>query len=204
MVEVLVLLVALLFVAGRRERNHAPMSTQAEMPTACPDSGQAAANFKAAFGGHPAGVSIITADIGTGPVGITASSVASVSAEPPILAFSLASQKGSAAAIAVADSLVVHLLTASDVGLARAFASPTTERFTGAMVWTRLDTGEPLLMHAGFALRCQVLSRTAAGSSLLVAAAVVEVIAPESPGEPLVYHQRGYHGLGGQGLPTES
>jgi flavin reductase (DIM6/NTAB) family NADH-FMN oxidoreductase RutF len=157
---------------------------------------QVTGDFKAAFGGHPAGVSIITADIGTGPVGITASSVASVSAEPPILAFSLASQSGSAAAIAVADTLVVHLLTAGDLELARTFASATTERFTGAMVWTRLESGEPLLMHGGFALRCQVLSRTPAGGSLLVAAAVVEVIAPETLDDPLVYHRRVFHGLG--------
>lgn len=166
-----------------------------------PETNQAnviTANFKAAFGGHPAGVSIITADIGTGPVGITASSVASVSAEPPILAFSLASQKGSAAAIAVADSLVVHLLSAQDLHLAQAFASPTADRFMGSMVWTRLATGEPLLMHAGYALRCEVLSRTTAGGSLLVAAGVVDIIAPDEAvkGTPLVYHRRSYHGLG--------
>ncbi|WP_154605725.1 flavin reductase family protein [Arthrobacter sp. AQ5-05] len=153
-------------------------------------------DFKSAFGGHPAGVCIITADIGTGPVGITASSVASVSAEPPILAFSLAAATGSAAAIAVADSFVVHLLTSDDLELARTFATSNAERFTGSMVWTRLETGEPLLMHAGYALRCQVLSRTQAGSSLLVAAAVVEVIAPEVQGDAMVYHRRAFHGLG--------
>ncbi|GAA5229491.1 flavin reductase family protein [Arthrobacter cryoconiti] len=158
-------------------------------------TGTVIGDFKAAFGGHPAGISVITADIGTGPVGITASSVASVSAEPPILAFSLASQSGSAAAIAVADSLVVHLLTAADLELARAFASASSERFTSSMLWTRLETGEPLLMHAGFALRCQVLSRTPAGGSLLVAASVVEIISPDIIGEPLVYHSRAYRGL---------
>ena len=156
-----------------------------------------ASAFKAAFGGYPAGVSVITADSRTGPVGITASSVASVSAEPPILAFSLASMSGSAAEIAVAGSLVVHLLTAGDLDLARTFASSTTERFNGSMSWTRLATGEPLLRHSGYALRCQVLSRTPAGGSLLVAASVVEVIAPAAAGKPMVYHGRAFHALGG-------
>jgi len=167
--------------------------------TAHPVSGtelEVTRDFKSAFGGHPAGVSVITADIGTGPVGITASSVASVSAEPPILAFSLAAATGSAAAIAVAQTLVVHLLTAGDLELAQTFARAGTERFTGSMVWTRLETGEPLLMHAGYALRCEVLSRTQAGGSLLVAATVLEVIAPEAPGDPMVYHSRAFHGLG--------
>ncbi|MCQ9163337.1 flavin reductase family protein [Arthrobacter sp. STN4] len=157
------------------------------------------ADFKAAFGGHPAGVAVITADSGTGPVGVTASSVASVSAQPPILAFSLASRSGSAAALADADSIVVHLLTAADLSLARTFASPTSERFAGSTAWTRLPTGEPLLGHAGFALRCEILSRTPAGASLLVAASVVGIIAPDAPsqGAPLVYHARAYHALDG-------
>jgi len=152
-------------------------------------------DFKTAFGGHPAGVAIITAGSVTGPVGITASSVASVSAEPPVLAFSLAAQTGSAAAIAVADTVIVHLLTTDDLDLARTFASPTTERFTAAMDWIALETGEPLLRHGGYALRTRILSRTDVGNSLLLAAAVEDIIAPASLGAPLVYHQRSYHGL---------
>lgn len=172
---------------------------------------QLTGEFKAAFGGHPAGVSIITADSPTGPVGITASSVASVSAEPPLLAFSLAANRGSAAAIAVADTVVVHLLTTADVELARTFADSSSERFTGSMIWTKLDGGEPLLLHAGHALRCKILSRTPAGGSLLLAAEVIEIFAPESleqtglrgplespalAGGPLVYHRRSFHALG--------
>ncbi|WP_243399730.1 flavin reductase family protein [Arthrobacter glacialis] len=161
-------------------------------------------DFKNAFGGHPAGVAIITADSGTGPVGITASSVASVSAEPAIFAFSLAAQTGSAAAIAVADSVMVHLLSADDLHLAKIFASPVTERFTNTMDWTALETGEPLLRHGGYALRAKILTRTQAGNSLLLAAQVLEVIAPASPGAPLVYHQRNYHGLAGHTiLPSQ-
>lgn len=183
--------------------------TAAVMPTLTED-------FKAAFGGHPAGVAIITADSVTGPVGITASSVASVSAEPPLLAFSLAASSGSAAAIAVADSVVVHLLTTDDLELAKTFANSTSERFTAAMPWTRLETGEPLLVHGGYALRCKVLSRTPAGGSLLLAAQVLQIMPQEkagaehggtgqagrSPagtaraGAPMVYHNRNFHALG--------
>lgn len=158
------------------------------------------ADFKAAFGGHPAGVAVITADSATGPVGITASSVASVSAEPPLLAFSLAAASGSAAAIAVAGTVVVHLLTTADLGLARTFASSTSERFTESMAWTRLEGGEPLLNHGGFALRCSILSRTPAGGSLLLAAQVLDIIAPDAVGEPLVYHSRNFHALGGHSI----
>lgn len=159
-----------------------------------------AQDFKTAFGAHPAGVSIITADSATGPVGITASSVASVSAEPALLAFSLAAGTGSAAALAKADSVVVHLLRVEDLELAKIFANSSSERFTGSMAWTRLDTGEPLLAHTGHALRCKVLSRTPAGGSLLLAAEVLEIIVAETTGEPMVYHSRAFHRLGGHSI----
>lgn len=157
-------------------------------------------DFKAAFGGHPAGVAVITADSDTGPVGITASSVASVSAEPPLLAFSLAANRGSAAALAAAGSVAVHLLTAADRDLARIFADSQSERFTDSMAWSRMETGEPLLLHAGYTLRCTVLSRTPAGGSLLLAAEVLEIISPETVGAPMVYHSRAFHSLGEHSL----
>ena len=55
--------------------------------------------FKAAFRGHPAGVAVITADAG-GPVALTATSVSSVSADPPLLIFSISAQSSAAAAFA--------------------------------------------------------------------------------------------------------
>jgi hypothetical protein len=44
-------------------------------------TGMGADEFKSAFRNHPAGVAVITADAGYGPVGLTATSVISVSAE---------------------------------------------------------------------------------------------------------------------------
>lgn len=165
-------------------------------PRRIPAASALTTDFKAAFGGHPSGVAVITADSGTGPAGITASSVASVSAEPPLLAFSLAAQSGSAAALAVAETVVVHLLSTADLALARIFADSSSERFTESMAWTRLAGGEPLLVHGGYALHCRILSRTPAGGSLLLAAEVIDIIAPESAAAPLVYHSRNFHALG--------
>ena len=51
--------------------------------------------FKLAFRNLAAGVSVVTADDGTGPVAMTATSVISISATPPLLVFS-ASQLSSA------------------------------------------------------------------------------------------------------------
>ncbi|MFW0769058.1 flavin reductase family protein [Arthrobacter koreensis] len=151
--------------------------------------------FKNAFRGHPAGVAIITAAGAEGPVGLTASSVSSVSAVPPILAFSLASTEGSAGVIASADTIVVHLLGAENAELAALFAARGTERFGRDLPWSTLPGGEPLLEGVPRALMCRILSRTQAGSSTLIAAEVLEIhTGPASA--PLVYHDRTYHHLG--------
>lgn len=153
-------------------------------------------HFKDAFRAHPAGVAVITAQGGSGPVGLTASSVSSVSADPPILVFSLASAQGSAGVIAAADTVVVHLLGARNAPLASLFSRPGTDRFTPKLAWNSLPTGEPLLTDAPQALRARVLSRTAVGSSVLVTAQVLQVLTSGEPDEPLVYHNRTYHRLG--------
>lgn len=151
--------------------------------------------FKSAFGQHPAGIAIITATGPEGPVGLTASSVSSISADPPILGFSLQASRGSAAVVAAATSFVVHFLDADDVDLARSFAVSGAPRFGDDMPWTTLPTGEPRLTDVRRVLRAIPLARIKAGPSLVFNAAVVEVLGMEGSGRPLVYHQRQFHGL---------
>src|SRR5690606_29139783 len=111
-----------------------------------PDLEHVGEAFKAAFAHQPAGVAIITARGPGGPVGLTASSVSSVSAVPPILGFSLQARQGSAALLAEADSFLVHLLDAENLDLARSFAVSGAPRFGTDMPWEYLETGEPRLL----------------------------------------------------------
>ncbi len=152
--------------------------------------------FKRAFRDHPGGVAIVTAASPSGPVGLTASSVASVSAEPPILAFSVSTESRSASVIAGADTVLVHLLGAGQVDLARTFAARGSARFTPDMDWETLPSGEPLLHGTRWVLRCDVVGRLPLGSSVLIAAQVVEVLPQNNDGAPLVYHDRTFHWLG--------
>lgn len=153
-----------------------------------------AADFKTAFRVHPAGIALITATTDSGPVGLTASSVASVAVDPPALSFSVTRATGSAGALLSADTFVVHLLADRHIDIAQAFAHSGAPRFTPEQGWSRLDTGEPLLDDARAALRCRTLHVVPVGSSSLVVAEVLEVrLGPPAP--PLVYHDRRYHRL---------
>lgn len=150
--------------------------------------------FKNAFRSHPSGVTVITAAGEEGPVGLTASSVASVSADPPALAFSL-SGSNSAEQLAQAETVVVHMMGAALVDLVKIFSKPGTDRFTADMDWTTLPTGEPLLLSAPWALRCRITHRVPVGASILVAAEVLDVRTLPGTPEPLVYHDRTFHRL---------
>ncbi len=150
--------------------------------------------FRAAFRAHPAGVSIITAKGPEGAVGLTASSVASVAVDPPTLAFSVTSGR-SASHIAAAQTIVVHLVGADQLDLAQAFADPSAERFTAAMDWEVLPTGEPQLKEAVWALRCEIIHRAPLGGSVLLAARVLDIRSNPADSAPLVYHNREFHTL---------
>jgi flavin reductase (DIM6/NTAB) family NADH-FMN oxidoreductase RutF len=153
--------------------------------------------FRDAFRHHPAGVAVITTRDGAGePVGLTASSVASVSLAPPALVLSVSHRSGAAAALLAADTLLVHLLEARNVELARRFATSGADRFGPDTRWAPLVTGEPWLLGAPTALRCRPLARVPVGDATVVTAEVVGVRSAGRTGRPLVHHDRGFHALG--------
>ncbi|MCU1572737.1 MAG: putative oxidoreductase [Micrococcaceae bacterium] len=161
-----------------------------------------ASAFKNVFRRQPAGVAIITASGPSGPVGLTASSVSSVSAEPPVLVFSLSAASGSAATIAGADSFVVHLLDSNDLEAARRFARPGSNRFNGDIPWELLPTGEPLLTGVTRWLRCRPLEQATVGGSTVVIASVLDIHGEESSHPGLVYTDRTFHWIDtGTALP---
>lgn len=157
-------------------------------------------DFKALFRGHPAGVSVITADAGDGPVALTATSVASVSADPPLLIFSISTLSSAAATLARAETVVVHLLDADDIDLARLGATSGVDRFADESRWTRLTTGEPVYRGVRAWVRCAVINRMDAGTSTVIAAHALQShierdVAPGEPGDALVHHNRSWHRL---------
>ena len=161
-----------------------------------PDAGLGADDFKLAFRNHPAGVAIITADPGDGPVGLTATSVFSVSAEPALLVFSVSSLSSSAVALNRADTVVVHLLGADQLELAKLFAKKGADRFADRTTWDRLITGEPYLPAAPVRIRGRIINRMEAGGSTVFAVHALQATIADTDSAPLVYHNRTWHHIG--------
>jgi len=158
--------------------------------------GLSAADFKLAFRNHPAGVAVITADAGDGPVGLTATSVFSVSADPAILVFSISGQSSSAPTIEKADTVVVHLLGADQLDVAKLFATSGVDRFADRTSWHRLVTGEPVIHGVPVWIRGQIIDRMDAGGSTIVAVHALQAHVLDEDVAPLVYHNRAWHHIG--------
>lgn len=159
--------------------------------------------FKALFRGHPGGVAVITADAGEGPVALTATSVSSVSAEPPLLIFSISALSSASDVLSRADTVVVHLLDAHDLELAQLGATSGVDRFADPQRWSRLVTGEPVYHDVRAWVRCAVIGRMDAGASTVIAAHALQSrlerdVEPGASGDALVYHNRTWHRLSDQ------
>jgi flavin reductase (DIM6/NTAB) family NADH-FMN oxidoreductase RutF len=151
--------------------------------------------LKAVFRRHPAGVAVITAWVDDQPVGFSATSVISVSAAPPVVAFSVQAGSSSWPALAATESLVISLLAGDQADLSARFATRGIDRFA-AGGWHQLPTGEPVITGAVSWLRGVVLERVRVGASYLVAVQVVAT-GREDDVDPLVYLDHVYHRVGG-------
>jgi flavin reductase (DIM6/NTAB) family NADH-FMN oxidoreductase RutF len=157
------------------------MTTEVELTT-----GITTDRYRSVFRRYAAGVVIVTADAGDGPVGFTATSLVSVSLEPPLVSFALSTGASSWPTISAADSVVVNFLDAGQRQLAERFATSGIDRFAVPTRWSRLPTQEPVLDEAAGHLRGWVLHRYPAGDHQLVVIEVTDAVIRNHA--PLVYH----------------
>ncbi|NIK55282.1 flavin reductase family protein [Kribbella shirazensis] len=147
--------------------------------------------YKSVFRRHAAGVVVITADAGHGPVGFTATSLVSVSLLPPLVSFAIATSASSWPTVSTANSLVINFLSADQHAIAGRFATSGIDRFAEPTRWSRLATGEPALDDAPSFLRAQVEHRFAVGDHYLVVARLA-THTERREHDPLLYHDGNY------------
>ncbi len=156
--------------------------------------------FKRVFRGYPGGVTVITADAGQGPVALTATSVASVSADPPLIVFSVSALSSSLPTFSRADTVVIHMIGPENLQLAVLAATGGADRFADRDAWTRLTTGEPLYLGVDIWVRARIAHRLDAGNSKLIVVHALQAgfAAPDEavPDEALVYRNRTWHRIG--------
>ncbi|WP_246094903.1 flavin reductase family protein [Streptomyces roseicoloratus] len=149
--------------------------------------------LRSVFRQHAAGVAVITAH-GDRPVGFTATSLNSVSAEPPLISFGVGTGSSSWPVIAEAEHIGVHVLGEHQEQLAATFARSGADRFAAPTRWNRGPEGVPVLEGVLAWLVCRVVARVPAGDHRIV---IAEAVAgdPDGAGRPLLYHQGRFNAL---------
>src|SRR6202047_5170040 len=127
---------------------------------AVPGQGLDPARFRDAMSRVAAAVHIVTTNGPAGLAGITATSVASITDEPPMMLFCINKTSPSAVRIIENGVFCINTLSAVHEPLADIFAGRTGhrlgERFTQG-AWTKLVTGCPVLRGAAAAFDCRLV-----------------------------------------------
>ncbi|MFD9410257.1 flavin reductase family protein [Streptomyces sp. NPDC059989] len=150
--------------------------------------------LRSVFRQHAAGVAVITAQTGGRPAGFTATSLNSVSADPPLLSFTIGTGASSWPAVRDGEYLGVHILGEHQRELAGLFARSGADRFGPATDWSVGPHGVPVLDGVLAWLACRVVARVPAGEHRVI---IAEAVAgdPTGEGRPLLYHQGRFNAL---------
>lgn len=147
--------------------------------------------FKQAFRRHAAGVAIITAlDPEGRPVGFTATSLASLSAVPPLASFNMARSASSWRAISETEHVAIHMLGARNRAVAEIMARSADERFIGDH-WRPGPNGLPIITGVTAWMTGRILERVSAHNNAVVIVQI-ETGGLGAEDAPLLYHERAY------------
>jgi len=145
-----------------------------------------APRFKEVMRHHAKGVAVITAGADM-PIGFCATSLASISLDPPVVSFTVGLRASAGVTIETASHVVVHLLAESQEELAHNFAHPGAAKFGPGTRWHRGILGLPVLDDVLARLTLALISHFPVGDHELVIGRVIET-EQVAGGRPLVHH----------------
>ncbi|MFC5930165.1 flavin reductase [Cryobacterium melibiosiphilum] len=149
------------------------------------------AAFKHAFRRHAAGVAIITSLRGDGtPVGFTATSLASLSAVPPLATFNMARTASAWPAILDNGHVIIHMLGARNRDVAEIMSGPRERRFEGSH-WHAGPYGIPVINDVTSWMVGRIIERISVHNNAVVVVQIEEG-GMGADDEALLYHERSY------------
>jgi flavin reductase ActVB len=162
----------------------------------------AAGDFREAMSMVAAPLAIVaTRDADGTPWGFTASSVTSVSLDPPLLLVCISHTSSCHGAMAKAEGFTVSFLSQRHRALAQTFATPGADRFAAGGFENWEDSGQPYLPDARVSMRCIAADRTTAGDHDVLFGLPTDIRlgtadspgGAGTPGAPLIWHRRGFY-----------
>lgn len=147
------------------------------------------AEFRRVLGHFASGVTVVTALDGDGPTGFACQSFASLSLDPPLIAFMVARTSTTWPRIARAGTFCVNILGADQGELCRSFAVSGADKFAGVPWGPAPATGSPRLPDAPAWLDCTITTVHTGGDHLIVVGRVEALGATDGAADPLLFHR---------------
>lgn len=152
--------------------------------------------FKQGMRALVGGVAVVTAyDAAGASLGLTATSVSSLSADPPALVVCVNAASAMAQALAAGAAFGVNLLAHDQAEVAQAFGGQRPVRGMGRFAygaWHRGALDTPLLTGARVAFECVVAETLGYATHRIVVGRVAEIHFGDPAARPLVYHDGRY------------
>lgn len=145
--------------------------------------------FRHVVGHLASGVTVLTTHLDGRDHGMTASSVTSLSSDPPMMLACVNNAVPTATAIASSGRYTVNVLGQAHGDLAYQFASPRPDKFAGVAI-DRGGADVPMLAEAIASLECEVTEQVVGGTHTIFLGHVVAATARE--GSPLTYFRGGF------------
>jgi flavin reductase (DIM6/NTAB) family NADH-FMN oxidoreductase RutF len=145
--------------------------------------------FKEVMGDYPTGVAIITTVGKDGkPVGLTVSSLSSVSINPLLISWCIDEGSSSLEAFEKANGFIVHILNGEQAELCKTFASKNADKFSNCD-WEYSKSGLPIISDTLAVLECNTYKQVEAGDHTMLIGEVTD-IHRTSDKDPMLYHRR--------------
>jgi len=153
------------------------------------------AQFRQLLGRFATGVTILTTRDREGrPIGMTASSVSSVSLQPPLVLVSVDKSNDMHGALKTAQRFVLNVLAADQEAISRRFAVDHPDRFEG-IGYRETKHGMPMLDGVLASIECEKQGETPGGDHTVFFGLVTGGSVTDR--SPLLYYRGGYAGLHG-------
>ena len=151
--------------------------------------------FRHALGSFPTGVAVVTAVVGSEPVGMTVNSFTSVSLDPPLVLWCLKKDSHRYKVFAEAGSFTINVLGTEHENVSARLARQGEHRLTDIDL-LETELGPPALADAHAVFECARESVHDAGDHLILVGRVLR-FARRDDGAPLVYYRGRYGALSG-------
>jgi 3-hydroxy-9,10-secoandrosta-1,3,5(10)-triene-9,17-dione monooxygenase reductase component len=134
---------------------------------------------------YPTGVAVVTAMYQGRPVGLAVGSFTSVSLEPALVGFFVATSSTTWPLIRCAGRFAVNVLNEGQSALSRRFATSGGSKFTG-LSWHLGESGAPILDGSALVVECDLERVVETGDHLLVLGGI-RALWPADLAQPLVF-----------------